>query len=105
VAAGLWEVAPAAGSMGSRQRGAEPGGGELLVCFSPLHPARPPFATHAAPPKVLLALARDSTLAALDDLQRRVALLSDRPPALDGYMEYLVGWGGGRGWGRGGWSV
>lgn len=39
---------------------------------------------------VLLALARDATLAALEDLQARVAALAQRPPALDGFMAYLV---------------
>ncbi|KAI8468855.1 MAG: dynein heavy chain, N-terminal region 2-domain-containing protein [Monoraphidium minutum] len=39
---------------------------------------------------VLLALAREATLAALDDLQGRLALLGARPPGLDGYMGYLA---------------
>lgn len=41
---------------------------------------------------VLLSLARDATLAALEDMQGRIALLSARPSQLDGYMGYLVGW-------------
>ena len=39
---------------------------------------------------MLLTLARDATLAALEDMQSRIALLAARPPTLDGYMGYLV---------------
>jgi hypothetical protein len=45
---------------------------------------------------VLLSLAREATLAALDDLTARVAQLASRPATLDGYMGYLVGFGGHR---------
>lgn len=43
---------------------------------------------------MLLSLAREATLAALEDLQGRIALLVARPTTLDGYMSYLVGFGG-----------
>jgi hypothetical protein len=40
---------------------------------------------------VLLALAREATLVALEDLQQRVAALAARPASLDTFMGYLVG--------------
>ena len=39
---------------------------------------------------MLLSLAREATLAALEDLQGRVAMLATRPVTLDGSMGYLV---------------
>ena len=40
--------------------------------------------------QLLLNMARDATLAALDDLQARIALLRERPTQLDEFMAYQV---------------
>jgi hypothetical protein len=40
---------------------------------------------------LLLNMAREATLAALDDLTQRITMLQQRPTSLDEYMAYQVG--------------
>lgn len=55
---------------------------------------------------LLLAMARETCLQVLEDMQQRIALLQARPTLLDEFMAYQVRWwcrgGGGGGWRGGG---
>lgn len=68
----------------------------LHVCFQvdakPLRAELIPVTTAALEriKLLLLNMARDATLAALEDLRSRIAMLQQRPASLDEYMSYQV---------------